>query len=79
MKSFKESFNTLIERKLQLSSEEKVIKELTKLGKNQDVTAVITLEGTTYKLYVDNTKLNTFESAEAAEKEVSSFLKVMGV
>jgi len=42
MLTFKESFNEVVEAKLKLPKGEKVSKEITKLGKNKDITAVIT-------------------------------------
>ncbi len=42
MLTFKESFNEVLEAKLKLPKGEKVAKELTKLGKKKNVSAVIT-------------------------------------
>jgi len=79
MKSFKESFNLLIEKKLKLPSNEKVVKELTKLGKKKNITAVITSKGSKFNLYVDNQMLDTFHSEKEAVKGLKEFIKVMGV
>ena len=75
MLTFKESFNEVIEAKLKLPSGEKVAKELTKLGKKKNVTAVITNK---FNLYIDGTKLDKYSSLEKAEKAVKEFIKLMG-
>jgi hypothetical protein len=79
MQTFKDSFNLLIEKKLKLPSDEKVVKELSKLGKKKNVTAVITSKGSKFNLYVDNQMLDTFKSEKDAEKGLKEFLKVMNV
>jgi 5'(3')-deoxyribonucleotidase len=75
MLTFKESFNEVIEAKLKLPSGEKVIKQLTKLGKKKNVTAVITSK---FNLYIDGQKLDKYRSAKDAEKAVKEFIKLMG-
>ena len=50
MLTFKESFAEVVEAKLKLPKGEKVAKELTKLGKKKNVTAVITSK---FNLYID--------------------------
>jgi hypothetical protein len=79
MLTFKESFSTITEAKMKLSSGEKVVKELDRLGKKKDVKAVITGKANKFILYVDETKLDTFKSVKEAEKGLQEFLKVMGV
>ena len=74
MQTFKESFNLLTEKKLGLPKGEKVAKELNKLGKNKNVTAVITNKNV---LYVNGDKLDKFKSLKDAEKALKDFLKVM--
>ena len=76
MLTFKESFNEVLEAKLKLPKGEKVAKELTKLGKKKNVTAVITDK---FNLYIDGTKLDKYRSLKDAEKAVKEFLKVMDV
>jgi len=76
MKTFKESFNLIIEKKLKLPSGETVEKEFTKLGKDKKTTAVITSK---FNLYIDDQKLDKFKSLKDAEKGLKDFLKVMGV
>jgi len=75
MLTFKESFNEVIEAKLKLPKGEKVAKELTKLGKKKNVTAVITNK---FNLYIDGTKLDKYSSLEKAEKAIKEFIKLMG-
>ena len=75
MLTFKESFNEVLEAKLKLPKGEKVAKELTKLGKKKNVTAVITDK---FNLYIDGTKLDKYRSLEDAEKAVKEFIKLMG-
>ena len=75
MLTFKESFNEVIEAKLKLPKGEKVAKELTKLGKKKNVTAVITSK---FNLYIDGTKLDKYRSLADAEKAVKEFIKLMG-
>jgi 5'(3')-deoxyribonucleotidase len=75
MLTFKESFNEVIEAKLKLPPGEKVAKELTKLGKKKNVTAVITSK---FNLYIDGQKLDKYRSAKDAEKAVKEFIKLMG-
>ena len=75
MLTFKESFNEVIEAKLKLPSGEKVAKELTKLGKKKNVTAVITSK---FNLYIDGQKLDKYRNAKDAEKAVKEFIKLMG-
>jgi len=75
MLTFKESFNEVIEAKLKLPKGEKVTKELTKLGKKKNVTAVITNK---FNLYIDGTKLDKYSSQKEAEKAVKEFIKLMG-
>ena len=79
MKTFKDSFNILIEKKLKLPSNEKVVKELSKLGKKKNITAVITSKGSKFNIYVDNQMLDTFKSEKDAVKGLKEFIKVMGV
>ena len=50
MKTFKESFNEVIEAKLKLPKGEKVAKELKGLGRKKKTTAVIT---TKFNLYIE--------------------------
>lgn len=76
MKTFKESFNILLEAKLKLPKGETVVKELGKLGSDKSVTAVITSK---FNLYVDDQKMDKFKSLKDAEKGLKDFLKVMGV
>jgi len=75
MLTFKESFNEVLEAKLKLPKGEKVAKELTKLGKKKNVTAVITDK---FNLYIDGTKLDKYRSLKDAEKAVKEFIKLMG-
>ena len=75
MLTFKESFNEVLEAKLKLPKGEKVAKELTKLGKKKNVTAVITDK---FNLYIDGTKLDKYRSVKDAEKAVKEFIKLMG-
>jgi|TARA_B110000438_G_scaffold161664_1_gene154892 hypothetical protein len=75
MKTFKESFNEVIEAKLKLPKGEKVAKELTKLGKKKKTTAVIT---TKFNLYIDGVKLDKYSSLKAAEDAVKDFINLMG-
>lgn len=75
MLTFKESFNEVVEAKLKLSKGEKVSKELTKLGKNKDITAVITSK---FNLYIDGVKLDKYKDQAGAEKAVKEFIKLMG-
>ena len=75
MKTFKESFNEVIEAKLKLPKGEKVAKELTKLGKKKNVSAVITSK---FNLYIDGVKLDKFKDMASAEKAVKEFIKLMG-
>ena len=74
MLTFKESFNEVIEAKLKLPKGEKVAKELTKLGKKKNVTAIITNK---FNLYIDGTKLDKYSSLEKAEKALKEFIKLM--
>jgi uncharacterized protein YktB (UPF0637 family) len=75
MLTFKESFNEVLEAKLKLPKGEKVAKELTKLGKKKNVSAVITDK---FNLYIDGVKLDKYSSLKAAEKAVKEFIKLMG-
>mgnify|MGYP000012808308 FL=1 len=75
MLTFKESFNEVIEAKLKLPKGEKVAKELTKLGKKKNVTAVITSK---FNLYIDGVKLDKYKDLASAEKAVKEFIKLMG-
>ena len=75
MLTFKESLNEVLEAKLKLPKGEKVAKELTKLGKKKNVTAIITNK---FNLYIDGTKLDKYSSLEKAEKAVKEFIKLMG-
>jgi 5'(3')-deoxyribonucleotidase len=75
MLTFKESFNEVIEAKLKLPKGEKVSKEITKLGKKKNVTAVITSK---FNLYIDGVKLDKYRSLVDAEKAVKEFIKLMG-
>jgi 5'(3')-deoxyribonucleotidase len=75
MLTFKESFNEVIEAKLKLPKGEKVAKELTKLGKKKNVSAVITDK---FNLYIDGVKLDKYRSVKDAEKAVKEFIKLMG-
>ncbi len=75
MLTFKESFNEVLEAKLKLPKGEKVAKEITKLGKKKDVTAVITSK---FNLYIDGVKLDKYKDQAAAEKAVKEFIKLMG-
>ena len=79
MKTFKESFNIVLEAKMKLPKGETIIKDLPKLGKAKDVSAVITTVKGKFNLYVDGQKLDTFKSEKDANKGLSDFLKVMGV
>jgi predicted DNA-binding protein with PD1-like motif len=79
MKTFKESFNIIVEAKMKLPKGEEVVKELKRLGKGKDVTAVITTAKGKFNLYVDDQKLDTFKSEKEASKGLKDFLKVMGV
>ncbi len=73
MLTFKESFNEVLEAKLKLPKGEKVAKELTKLGKKKNVTAVITDK---FNLYIDGTKLDKYRSVKDAEKAVKEFIQI---
>jgi len=75
MLTFKESFNEVIEAKLKLPKGEKVVKQLTKLGKKKNVTVVITSK---FNLYIDGQKLDKYRSVKDAEKAVKEFIKLMG-
>jgi 5'(3')-deoxyribonucleotidase len=75
MLTFKESFNEVLEAKLKLPKGEKVAKEITKLGKKKNVTAIITNK---FNLYIDGTKLDKYSSVQDAEKAVKEFIKLMG-
>ena len=75
MLTFKESFNEVLEAKLKLPKGEKVAKELTKLGKKKNVSAVITDK---FNLYIDGVKLDKYRSVKDAEKAVKEFIKLMG-
>ena len=75
MLTFKESFNEVVEAKLKLPKGEKVSKEITKLGKNKDITAVITSK---FNLYIDGVKLDKYKDQAGAEKAVKEFIKLMG-
>jgi hypothetical protein len=75
MLTFKESFNEVIEAKLKLPKGEKVTKELTKLGKKKNITAVITSK---FNLYIDGTKMERYKDLASAEKAVKEFIKLMG-
>lgn len=79
MKTFKESFNIVIEAKMKLPAGETVVKDFTKLGKDKKATAVITTSKGKFNLYVDGQKLDTFKSEKDAAKGLKDFLKVMGV
>lgn len=72
--TFKESFNLVIEKKLKLPSGEKVEKEIKRLGKKKNITAVITSK---FNLYIDGDKLDKYKSVKDAEKSLKDFLKVM--
>jgi hypothetical protein len=76
MLKFKESFNTLIEKALKLPSGESVEKEITKLGKKKNITAIITSK---FNLYLDGDKLDKYKSVKEAEKALKEFIKVMDV
>ena len=76
MLTFKESFNEVIEAKLKLPKGEKVSKEMKKLGKKKNITAVITSK---FNLYIDGVKLDKYKDLAAAEKAVQEFIKLMGV
>ena len=75
MLTFKESFNEVIEAKLKLPPGEKVVKQLTKLGKKKNITAVITSK---FNLYIDGTLLDKYKDLASAEKAVKEFIKLMG-
>jgi len=75
MKTFKESFNEVIEAKLKLPKGEKVAKELTKLGKKKKTTAVITNK---FNLYIDGVKLDKYKSVKDAEDSLKDFINLMG-
>ena len=75
MLTFKESFNEVIEAKLKLPKGEKVTKELTKLGKKKNVTAIITSK---FNLYIDGIKMEKYKDLASAEKAVQEFIKLMG-
>lgn len=79
MLKFKESFNIILEAKMKLPKGESVVKELSKLGKDKKVTAVITTAENKFNLYVDGQHLDTFKSEKDADKGLKDFLKVMGV
>ncbi len=76
MQTFKESFNLILEKKLKLPSGETVEKEINKLGKKKNITAVITSK---FNLYIDGDKLDKFKSVKEAEKALKEFIKVMDV
>ena len=75
MLTFKESFSEVIEAKLKLPKGEKVTKELTKLGKKKNITAVITSK---FNLYIDGVKMEKYKDLDSAEKAVKEFIKLMG-
>ena len=82
MLTFKESFNEVIEAKLKLPKGEKVVKQLTKLGKKKNVTAVITQQQggrQAFGLYIDGQKLESYIDQASAEKGLKEFIKLMGV
>tara|TARA_Y100001951_G_C11184647_1_gene207945 strand:- start:89 stop:319 length:231 start_codon:yes stop_codon:yes gene_type:complete len=75
MLTFKESFNEVIEAKLKLPKGEKVAKELTKLGRKKNTTAVITSK---FNLYIDGIKMDNYKSMGAAERSLKDFINLMG-
>ena len=75
MKTFKESFNEVIEAKLKLPKGEKVAKEFTKLGRKKKTTAVITSK---FNLYIDGIKLDKFKDMKSAENGLKDFIALMG-
>lgn len=79
MQTFKESFNLIIEKKLNLPKGEKLVKSFNKLGKSKKVTANITNKGNKFNLYVDGDFLDSFNKQDKAEKALKDFLKVMDV
>jgi len=76
LKKFKESFNTTVGTRLGLSDDEVVLREYKRLGKDKDVSAVIT---SGFNLFIDDSKVDTFKSEKEADKGLISFLKVMEV
>lgn len=75
MKTFKESFNEVLEAKLKLPSGEKVAKHLTKLGRKKKTTATITNK---FNLYIDGIKMDTYKNMASAERSLKDFLNLMG-
>ena len=76
---FKDTFNIVLEKKMKLPKGEEIVKELKRLGKKKDVTAVVTSFKGKFNLYIDDTKLDVFKSVKDAEKALKDFLKVMDV
>jgi hypothetical protein len=74
IQTFKESFNTIIEKKLALPKGETVEKEIKRLGKKKKMTAVITSK---FNLYIDGDRLDKFKSVKEAEKALKEFIKAM--
>ncbi|MBI33510.1 MAG: hypothetical protein CMD98_06560 [Gammaproteobacteria bacterium] len=79
MKTFKESFDIIIEKKMKLPSGEKVVKELSRLGKKKNVNAVISKKGSKFNLYVDGQMVDGFKDEKSADKALKEFIKVMGI
>ena len=79
MLTFKESFNEVIEAKLNVPKGEKVVKDYGKIGKTK-ATAVITqrTDGK-FNLYVDGLKMDTFKKQKEAETMVTQFRQSMGL
>jgi len=75
MKTFKDSFNAVLEAKLKLPKGEKVAKEYNKLGRKKKTTAVIT---TKFNLYIDGIKMDNYKSMGAAERSLKDFINLMG-
>jgi hypothetical protein len=75
MKTFKESFNEVIEAKLKLPKGEKVAKELTKLGRKKKTSAVITNK---FNLYIDGVRVDKYKSVKSAEEALKDFINLMG-
>ena len=75
MKTFKDSFNAVLEAKLKLPKGEKVAKEYNKLGRKKKTSAVITDK---FNLYIHGIKMDSHKSLKAAEIALKDFINLMG-
>ena len=75
MKTFKDSFNAVLEAKLKLPKGEKVAKEYNKLGRKKKTSAVITNK---FNLYINDVRVDGYSSMKKAENALKDFLNLMG-